>query len=57
MYEKLSPSNIFHVNKLNRLEGVDWINLARDRDCWRAAVNAVMNLGLHNGGTFLLSLR
>jgi hypothetical protein len=24
--------------------GVDWIGLARDRDRWRAIVNAVMNL-------------
>jgi hypothetical protein len=24
--------------------GVEWIRLARDRDRWRAVVNAVMNL-------------
>jgi hypothetical protein len=25
-------------------DGVDWINLAKDRDQWRAVVNTVMNL-------------
>jgi hypothetical protein len=25
-------------------EGVDWIDVAQDRDRWRAVVNAVMNL-------------
>jgi hypothetical protein len=24
--------------------GVEWIHLAQDRGCWRAVVNAVMNL-------------
>jgi hypothetical protein len=27
-------------------EGVDWIQLARDKDQWRALVNSVMNLGV-----------
>jgi hypothetical protein len=26
--------------------GVDWIDLAQDRDQWRALVNMVMNLGV-----------
>jgi hypothetical protein len=27
--------------------GVDWIELAEDRDRWRELVNAVMNLRVH----------
>jgi hypothetical protein len=26
------------------LEGVDWINLAQDRDRWRALVNTALNI-------------
>jgi hypothetical protein len=25
-------------------DGVDWINMARDRDLWRALLNTVLNL-------------
>jgi hypothetical protein len=27
--------------------GVDWIDLAQDRDRWRALVNTMMNFGFH----------
>jgi hypothetical protein len=28
-------------------EGIEWIDMALDRDRWQALVNAVMNFGFH----------
>jgi hypothetical protein len=36
--------------------GMDWIDLAQDRNRWRALVNAVMNLQVpYNAGNFFTS--
>jgi hypothetical protein len=38
------------------LGGVDWIDIAQDRDQWRDIVNTVFNLGVpENAGKFLRS--
>jgi hypothetical protein len=35
---------------------IDWIDMAQDRDRWRAPVNAIMNLrGPYSAGNFLTS--
>jgi hypothetical protein len=39
-------------------EGIDWIDVAQDRDRWRAVVYTVMNLRIpQNVGNFLSGLR
>ena len=39
-----------------RCVGTDWIDLAQDRDRWRALVSAVMNIRVpQNAGNFLTS--
>jgi hypothetical protein len=32
------------LGEMGGWDGIDWINLAQDRDQWRALVNTVMNL-------------
>jgi hypothetical protein len=35
-------------------DGVDWIDIAQDRDQWRAVVNTILNLWVpQNAGKFL----
>jgi hypothetical protein len=33
--------NLAHLAEIN---GVDWVDLAQDKDKWRAVVNVIMNL-------------
>ena len=42
--------------KRNKREGVDWINVAQDREIWRAVVKKEMNLRIpYNAVEFLMS--
>jgi hypothetical protein len=41
-------------HRVIRWDGMDWIDLAQDRDQWRALVNMIMNLRVpKNAGKFL----
>jgi hypothetical protein len=51
-------NNIKMYLKKVRCRSMGWIDLAQDRDSWRALVNAVMNLRvLYNAGNFLNSCK
>ena len=57
------PSRRWEYNIKMDLEEVgrgcgDWMELARDRDSWRALVSTVMNFGVpQNAGNFLISCK
>jgi hypothetical protein len=38
-----------HLRKIDHFEdlGIDWVNLAKDKDRWHPLVSAVMNFGCH----------
>jgi hypothetical protein len=55
------PRRRYEVNikidlKEMRCEGMDWIDVAKDRDRWQALVNTVMKIPVpQNAGKFLTS--